>query len=64
MGHADRVALIPGEPVGKVDRTPFGLASWVALLEWMDAPAFFCEGLGIKLGAALALNGYLSRNPH
>lgn len=59
MPHDGRVALIEGEPVGKVDRTPFGFASWVALLEWMDAGSFVVEPLGIKLGAALFLNQVL-----
>ena len=31
-------------------------ASWVALLEWMDAGSFVVEPWGIKLGAALYLN--------
>ena len=56
MTHEARVALIAGEPVGKVDRTPFGFASWVALLEWMDAGSFMVEPYGIKLGAAIYLN--------
>jgi exopolyphosphatase/pppGpp-phosphohydrolase len=56
MPHEARAQLIAGEPVGKVDRTPFGFASWVALLEWMEAGTFFIEPWGIKLGAALALS--------
>jgi exopolyphosphatase/pppGpp-phosphohydrolase len=55
MPHEARAQLIAGEPVGKVDRTPFGFASWVALLEWMDAGTFVIEPYGIKLGAALFL---------
>jgi exopolyphosphatase/pppGpp-phosphohydrolase len=58
MPHEARAQLIAGEPVGKVDRTPFGFASWVALLEWMDAGSFLVEPYGIKLGAALMLNGF------
>jgi exopolyphosphatase/guanosine-5'-triphosphate,3'-diphosphate pyrophosphatase len=57
MPHEARVQLIAGEPVGKVDRTPFGFMSWIALLEWMDAGVFSVEPWGIKLGAALFLNG-------
>lgn len=57
MPHQARAQLIAGEPVGKVDRTPYGFASWVALLEWMDSGSFLVEPYGIKLGAALMLNG-------
>lgn len=57
MDHSARATLIAGEPVGKVDRTPFGFASWVATLEWMNCGAFSVEPFGIKLGAALYLNG-------
>jgi exopolyphosphatase/pppGpp-phosphohydrolase len=56
MTHDSRAQLISGEPVGKVDRTPFGFASWIAILEWMDAGSFKVEPWGIKLGAALVLN--------
>jgi exopolyphosphatase/pppGpp-phosphohydrolase len=55
MPHEGRIQLIAGEPVGKVDRTPFGFASLVALLEWMEAGTFVIERYGIKLGAALYL---------
>ena len=54
--HAGRAALMAGEPMGKVDRTCYGFASWLGILRSLEADRFLVEPWGIKLGAALALN--------
>jgi hypothetical protein len=45
-----------GEPLGKVDRSCYGFASWLGVLQALDAEQFLVEPWGIKLGAALVLN--------
>ena len=57
LGHAGRAALLDGEPIGKVDRTCYGFASWLGILDALGAQAFQVEPWGIKLGAVIALNG-------
>jgi exopolyphosphatase/pppGpp-phosphohydrolase len=54
--HAGRAALLAGEPMGKVDRTCYGFASWLGILRAFKAESFTVEPWGIKLGAALHLN--------
>ena len=56
LGHAGRAALLDGEPIGKVDRTCYGFASWLGILDALGADAFQAEPWGIKLGAVIALN--------
>jgi exopolyphosphatase/pppGpp-phosphohydrolase len=56
MDHAGRAALMAGEPLGKVDRTCYGFASWLGVLKGLGAGHFLVEPWGIKLGAALFLN--------
>lgn len=55
--HAGRARLMRGEPLGKVDRSCYGFASWLGILQALGAEAFLVEPWGIKLGAALHLNG-------
>lgn len=55
--HAGRAALMDGEPLGKVDRSCYGFASWLGVLQALGAQSFRVEAWGIKLGAALYLNG-------
>jgi exopolyphosphatase/pppGpp-phosphohydrolase len=57
LDHVARAALLEGEPIGKVDRTCYGFASWLGLLDALQAEAFAVEPWGIKLGAVLFLNG-------
>lgn len=57
LDHAGRARLLDGEPIGKVDRTCYGFASWLGILEALKAEAFVVEPWGIKLGAVMALNG-------
>jgi hypothetical protein len=57
LDHAGRAALLDGEPIGKVDRTCYGFASWLGILDALGADAFHVEPWGIKLGAVIALNG-------
>ena len=57
LDHAGRAALLEGEPIGKVDRTCYGFASWLGILDALGAEAFEVEPWGIKLGAVIALNG-------
>ena len=57
--HAGRVEMMLGEPLGKVDRSCYGFASWLGVLQALDAKEFTVEPWGIKLGAALFLNGCL-----
>jgi exopolyphosphatase/pppGpp-phosphohydrolase len=57
--HAGRAALMAGEPLGKLDRSCYGFASWLGVLQALDAKEFMVEPWGIKLGAALVLNGCL-----
>ena len=54
--HAGRAALMDGEPLGKVDRSCYGFASWLGVLQALEAEAFLVEPWGIKLGAAIFLN--------
>jgi exopolyphosphatase/guanosine-5'-triphosphate,3'-diphosphate pyrophosphatase len=54
--HAGRAALMDGEPLGKVDRSCYGFASWLGVLQAFEAEQFLVEPWGIKLGAALVLN--------
>ena len=54
--HAGRAALMEGEPLGKVDRSCYGFASWLGVLQALDAKEFHVEPWGIKLGAAIHLN--------
>lgn len=54
--HAGRAALLAGEPLGKIDRTSYGFASWLGILKAFKAESFMVDPWGIKLGAALALN--------
>lgn len=56
LDHAGRAALLEGEPIGKVDRTCYGFASWLGILDALQAKAFTVEPWGIKLGAVIALN--------
>jgi exopolyphosphatase/guanosine-5'-triphosphate,3'-diphosphate pyrophosphatase len=56
MDHAGRGKLLEGEPIGKVDRTCYGFASWLGILDALEAEAFVVEPWGIKLGAVIALN--------
>lgn len=58
--HAGRAALMDGEPLGKVDRSCYGFASWLGVLQALDAKEFQVEPWGIKLGAALWLNGVVT----
>ena len=51
-----RAAMMAGEPLGKVDRSCYGFASWLGALDALGADTFRVEPWGIKLGAALALN--------
>jgi exopolyphosphatase/guanosine-5'-triphosphate,3'-diphosphate pyrophosphatase len=55
--HSGRAALMDGEPLGKVDRSCYGFASWLGVLQAFEAEQFLVEPWGIKLGAALVLNG-------
>jgi exopolyphosphatase/pppGpp-phosphohydrolase len=55
--HAGRTQLMNGEPLGKVDRSCYGFASWLGVLQALEAEHFIVEPWGIKLGAALFLNG-------
>ena len=57
--HAGRATLMAGEPLGKVDRSCYGFASWLGVLQALDAHEFRAEPWGIKLGAAIALNGVI-----
>lgn len=57
LDHAGRAALLQGEPLGKVDRTCYGFASWLGILDALGADQFQAEPWGIKLGAVIALNG-------
>jgi len=54
--HAGRAALMDGEPLGKVDRSCYGFASWLGVLQALEAQEFHVEPWGIKLGAAIYLN--------
>lgn len=54
--HAGRAALMDGEPLGKVDRSCYGFASWLGVLQALEAKEFHVEPWGIKLGAAIHLN--------
>jgi exopolyphosphatase/pppGpp-phosphohydrolase len=54
--RAGRAALLDGEPLGKMDRTAYGMASWLGILEGLQSEHFLVEPWGIKLGAALFLN--------
>jgi exopolyphosphatase/guanosine-5'-triphosphate,3'-diphosphate pyrophosphatase len=56
MDHTARGKLLEGEPIGKVDRTCYGFASWLGILDALGAEAFVVEPWGIKLGAVIALN--------
>lgn len=56
--HAGRTRLMDGEPLGKVDRSCYGFASWLGVLQALQAEQFQVEPWGIKLGAALHLNGH------
>jgi exopolyphosphatase/pppGpp-phosphohydrolase len=56
LDHAGRAALMAGEPLGKVDRTSYGFASWLGTLQALGAKNFTVEPWGIKLGAAIVLN--------
>jgi exopolyphosphatase / guanosine-5'-triphosphate,3'-diphosphate pyrophosphatase len=56
LEHAGRAELLSGEPLGKIDRTSYGFASWLGLLQGLQAEHFTVEPWGIKLGAALSLN--------
>lgn len=56
--HAGRTQLMDGEPLGKVDRSCYGFASWLGVLRALEAEQFQVEPWGIKLGAALHLNGH------
>lgn len=56
LDHAGRSRLLEGEPLGKVDRTCYGFASWMGLLSALGAERFTVEPWGIKLGAVLHLN--------
>jgi exopolyphosphatase/pppGpp-phosphohydrolase len=56
LDHAGRAKLLAGEPLGKVDRTCYGFASWLGLLDALHADRFLVEPWGIKLGAVIALN--------
>lgn len=56
--HAGRTRLMAGEPLGKVDRSCYGFASWLGVLQALNADSFLVEPWGIKLGAALFLNGH------
>lgn len=57
MDHGARGKLLEGEAIGKVDRTCYGFASWLGILDALGAEAFVVEPWGIKLGAVIALNG-------
>jgi hypothetical protein len=61
--HAGRAALMDGEPLGKIDRTCYGFASWLGALDALGAKTFTIEPWGIKLGAALFLNGSAMEAP-
>ena len=54
MSHSSRMHALAGEAEGKLDRTPFGYASWAGLLKFMQAERFKTDPWGIKLGAAAA----------
>jgi exopolyphosphatase/pppGpp-phosphohydrolase len=56
LDHQGRAKLLAGEPLGKVDRTCYGFASWLGLLDALHADRFLVEPWGIKLGAVIALN--------
>jgi exopolyphosphatase/guanosine-5'-triphosphate,3'-diphosphate pyrophosphatase len=56
LDHPGRAKLLAGEPLGKVDRTCYGFASWLGLLDAFRADRFLVEPWGIKLGAVIALN--------
>jgi exopolyphosphatase/guanosine-5'-triphosphate,3'-diphosphate pyrophosphatase len=56
LDHAGRAALLDGEPIGKVDRTCYGFASWLGILDALGVKEFDVEPWGIKLGAVIALN--------
>lgn len=56
LDHAGRARLLDGEPIGKVDRTCYGFASWLGILDALNADQFQVEPWGIKLGAVIALN--------
>ena len=43
LDHAGRAALLDGEPIGKVDRTCYGFASWLGILDALQAKAFTVE---------------------
>ena len=45
--HAGRAALMAGEPLGKIDRTCYGFASWLGALVALGAKAFTIEPWGI-----------------
>lgn len=64
LDHAGRARLMDGEPLGKIDRTCYGFASWLGLLQALKAESFRVEPWGIKLGAALALNPPSSPGAH
>jgi exopolyphosphatase/guanosine-5'-triphosphate,3'-diphosphate pyrophosphatase len=55
--HAGRTRMMDGEPLGKVDRSCYGFASWLGVLQALEAESFIVEPWGIKLGAAKFLNG-------
>lgn len=56
LDHGARASLLAGEPVGKVDRTCYGFASWLGVLDALNLRAFQIEPWGIKLGAAVHFN--------
>jgi exopolyphosphatase/pppGpp-phosphohydrolase len=56
LDHRGRAKLLAGEPLGKVDRTCYGFASWLGMLDAFHADRFLVEPWGIKLGAVIALN--------
>ena len=56
LDHQGRAKLLAGEPLGKMDRTCYGFASWLGLLDAFHADRFLVEPWGIKLGAVIALN--------
>jgi hypothetical protein len=56
LDHGGRAALLQGEPIGKVDRTCYGFASWLGILDALGVKEFDVEPWGIKLGAVIALN--------
>jgi len=56
LNHETRARLLEGEPIGKVDRTCYGFASWLGILDALGAKEFDVEPWGIKLGAVIALD--------